>query len=128
MRKKTERVLRYTIFTLESHPALVALIDYVAQAPGIESGNYGNWHDYRKEANHVSRQWRKIHELIHIASYLRITDAEVIEESQYAYSGRYQWDGKQWDYCTGQYFPTEYRSAVISILNNLIHKEERKCK
>lgn len=128
MRKRTVKALQYTNFTLESHPALVALINYTAQSPGLEPGNYGTWQDYRNEANQISRQWRKIVELVRIVSFYRITDEQVIEESESSWSGRYEWDGTRWEYTTGQYFPVEYRPAAITILKNLINREERKCK
>ncbi|HEY3376377.1 MAG TPA: hypothetical protein VGL77_02690 [Armatimonadota bacterium] len=128
MRKRTQRALQHTHFTIESHPALVALVDYAAQRPGLEYGNYGDWHAYRNEVNYISRQWQKICALVKIASFCGITDDQVIQQSESSWLGRYHWDGTQWDYCVGQYFPTEYRAAVMAILNNVIREEERRCK
>jgi hypothetical protein len=49
-----------------------------------------------------------------------ITAADIIEASKRAYSGRLQInqtaDGFDVDYCTGQYFPTEYRRAAACVL------------
>lgn len=116
MRNMTERALRYTKFTSESHPALVALIDYAAQRPGLEPCNYGNWQSYKTEANDISRQWRTICQLLDIADHHQVTDVQVIEASQWAYAGRMTWMGNDWEYTCGQYWPTEYRSAVIAVL------------
>jgi hypothetical protein len=33
-----------------------------------------------------------------------------------AFSGRLSWDGAKLDYCTGQYWPTEYRAAACAVL------------
>jgi len=116
MRKRTERALRYTDFTPKSHPATVALLDYAAQRPGLEYANYGNWQSYRSEAASITRQWQTICELVRIADHYHITDAQIIDASQWAFSGRMTWTGSEWDYCTGQYWPTEYRAAVAAVL------------
>ena len=116
MRKRTERALRYTQFTPASHPALVALIDYAAQRSGLDIRNYGTWQSYRSEAGHITRQWETICSLLQAANYHCVTDEQIISASEWAYSGRMTWTGSEWDYCTGQYWPTEYRSAVLAIL------------
>ena len=33
-----------------------------------------------------------------------------------AFSGRLSWDGASLSYCTGQYYPTEYRLAAAAVL------------
>lgn len=113
MRKKTERALRYTQFTPESHPALVALVDFAAQRPGLDIRNYGTWQSYRSEAAQITQQWGTICELLRAANHYQVTDEQVIAASEWAYSGRLTWYGSEWEYCTGQYWPTEYRSAVL---------------
>lgn len=123
-----QQAIRFTDFTCESHPALVALIDYAAQTPGLDPRNYHTWQAYRREAQSISQQWRKIVELVRIANFYRVTDEQVIRESESTWSGRYHWDGRQWEYYAGHYFPIEYRAAVISIFKNLIQEEGRRCK
>ena len=120
MRKRTEMALRYTRITPATHPALVALIDYAAQRPGLDIRNYGTWQSYRGEATHITRQWQTICELLPAVNYHEITDDQLIEASRWAYSGRMTWIGTEWDYCTGQYWPTEYRQAVIAILRAVL--------
>ena len=116
MRKRTEKALRYTNYTMASHPALVALIDYAAQRPGLDCRNYGTWQNYQSESAHITRQWHIICELLQAANHYHLTDTQIIDASKSAFSGRMTWLGDEWDYCTGQYWPTEYRSAVIAIL------------
>ncbi|MHB9134723.1 MAG: hypothetical protein ACYDBB_26930 [Armatimonadota bacterium] len=116
MRQRAQRALRYTHFTPETHPALCALIDYAAQRPGLEYANYGNWQAYQAEMHHISRQWRQIVSLLDAVEYHKVTDAQILEAASWAYSGRYEWDGQQWSYCVGQYFPVEHRQGVIAIL------------
>lgn len=125
MRKRTMTALKYTDFTQESHPALCALIDYAAQRPGLEIGNYGTWQSYRDEAAGITRQWQTICELVRAANHYNITDLQIIAASEWAYSGRMTWDGGEWDYCCGQYWPTEYRAAVIAVLRYSLPAHER---
>jgi hypothetical protein len=125
MRKRAERALRRTHITPESHPALVALIDYAAQRPGLDIRNYGTWENYRSEAAWITRQWQTICDLIRDADFHGVTDAQVIEASTYTYSGRMSWTGSEWDYCTGQYWPTEYRRAICAILRAVLPRDER---
>lgn len=124
MYKSTVRALRYTHFTSESHPALITLIDFAAQRPGLDPRNYGTWQSYRSEAAQITRRWRTICELIQAANYYDITDAQIIDASAWAYSGRLTWTGKDWDYCTAFYWPTEYRSAVIAVLRYALPAHE----
>jgi hypothetical protein len=116
MRKRAQDALRYSRITPATHPALCALLDFAAQRPGLDMRNYGTWESYRAEAGYITRQWQTLVNLVRIASYYQVTDAQVIEASQWAYSGRLTWTGTEWEYCTGQYWPTEYRSAAIAVL------------
>jgi len=124
MRKRALDALRYTRITPETHPALCALLDFAAQRPGLDCRNYGTWESYRAEAGHISRQWGDLVNLVRIADYYRLTDAEVIEASRWAYSGRLTWNGSEFEYVTGQYFPTEFRSAAIAVLRAAIREHE----
>ena len=36
------------------------------------------------------------------------------------YGGRLTWDGDKLDYCTGQYYPVEYRKAICRALASAI--------
>lgn len=43
---------------------------------------------------------------------------DIIEASRLSYSGRLTWNDErqEWDYCTGSYYPVEYRKAVCSVM------------
>ena len=123
MRKRTQQALRYTRIMPATHPALCALIDYAAQRPGLDCRNYGTWQSYRQEATEITRQWQTICDLLRIANYYGVTDKQIIEASEWAFSGRMTWMDTEWDYCTGQYWPTEYRSAVIAVLRAILPRE-----
>lgn len=120
LRKRTEQALRYTKITLTSHLALTALIDYAAQRPGLDIRNYGSWQSYRDEVTQITRQWHTICKLLPAISFYAVTDEQIIDASRWTYSGRMTWIGSEWEYCTGQYWPTEYRSAVLAILRAVL--------
>jgi len=116
MRKRALKALRYTRITPTTHPALCALLDFAAQRTGLDRRNYGTLESYRSEASYISRQWHTLVNLAHIADYYQLTDAQVVDASRWAYSGRLTWTGSEWEYVTGQYFPCEFRSAAIAVL------------
>jgi hypothetical protein len=124
MRKRATAALRYTRITPTTHPTLCALMDFAAQRPGLDVRNYGTWASYQSEAGYIARQWHALVNLARIADHYRLTDTAIIAASQWAYSGRLTWTGTEWDYCCGQYWPTEYRSAAIAVLRAAIAEKE----
>ncbi|OPZ83647.1 MAG: hypothetical protein BWY76_02178 [bacterium ADurb.Bin429] len=124
MRKRALDALRYTRITPATHPALCALLDFAAQRPGLDCRNYGTWESYRAEAGHITRQWGDLVNLVRIADYYGLSDTDVIDASQWAYSGRLTWTGADWEYCTGQYWPCEYRTAAIAVVRAAIREHE----
>lgn len=124
MRKRAHDALRHTRITPETHPALCALVDFAAQRPGLDCRNYGSWESYRAEAGAISRQWSTLVMLVRFAAVSRLTDAQMIEASQWAYRGRLTWTGTEWRCCTGQYWPTEYRTAAVAVMRAALATNE----
>ena len=95
------------------------LCKFVDQRPGMEPMNYGSCKDYRRDSAEVTRDRRDFYELFIFA--LRKLGAPAldaaIEKNLRNTSGRLSMDesGKL-DYCTGQYFATEYRPAACRVL------------
>ncbi|MGP1664800.1 MAG: hypothetical protein ACTS5I_02560 [Rhodanobacter sp.] len=112
----------------EDFPAFRALIDYAAQSPGLDYGNYGEPTSYRAELRNIGKDWERVQNLTRAAIDLGVTDAEIIAKAPHAFSGRLEWKGDHWDYCTGQYWPTEYRKAVAAILDAVCHDKKRERK
>ena len=101
---------------------ITALRAFVAQRSGMEFANYGDVASFRAEQRAITRDGKEARELLR-AVELRdsITADDIIAASKRAYSGRLliveRADGAvAVDYCTGQYFPTEYRRAVCAVL------------
>lgn len=108
------------------HVALTlrAIVAYAAQRPGLEFGNYcSGWQDargraaYFAESRRISRELARVREALHDAYYAGATDADVMQACDRAFSGRLQVSASGTvGYCTGQYWPTEYRAACVAAL------------
>lgn len=96
---------------------LTALYAFIAQRPGLEYGNYGDPVTYRSEMRSITKDRHDAEALLSaVARHESITYAN-LKDAMRAYSGRLTWDENmgRLDYCTGQYFPTEYRKAVCAV-------------
>ena len=100
---------------------LLALDAHVKQRAGLEFGNYGDVRAYRAEYRSILRDLHDYRTLRAAVANSSISGAELLAACKRAYSGRLrvepQADGRlRVDYCTGQYFPTEYRRAACAVL------------
>lgn len=103
--------------TLDQYTA--ALRTFILQRPGFEPANYGGCASaYRADYSRCLADRNDA--LALLAHVSRATDTATMERSiaDALRSGRMEWnDGTQsLDYCTGQYFPTEYRGAACQLL------------
>ena len=118
---------------LTKQQILEALRKWINQRPGLEFENYGDWGAYRAELRGITRTRSDALQLLRAVSGCEsITADNLIEAFPRAYSGRlaisetkesntYPGYGKQTGgvylgYCTGQYWPTEYRAAACAVL------------
>lgn len=104
-----------------------ALAAFIRQRPGLEFRNYcSSWTDtegrraYFTEARRIARDKRDAESLLLAVRHNDGISADaIIAASQRAYSGRLTLepheDGVTVDYCTGQYWPTEYRRAAAAV-------------
>lgn len=100
---------------------LTALFKFVSQRPGLEFGNYGSISSYRSEMRRITRQRHDFRQLArHVELAQKITAENLVEASKLAFSGRLTFvengDKVGVYYCSGQYFPTEYRAAACAVL------------
>lgn len=101
---------------------LTAIGAFARQRPGLQFGNYGSVPAYRAEARAIQRALREAETLsLAVAERDSITADDIVRASRSAYSGRLTITELtpgtfRVDYCTGQYFPTEYRNAVCAVL------------
>lgn len=118
---------------------LESLRTWINQRPGLEFGNYGDWKNYRAELRHITRDRADALQLMQAVSWREsITAQNLIDAFPQAYSGRlaisegpiisHRIDGQdvdyppavKLDYCTGQYWPTEYRAAACAVLAKVL--------
>lgn len=99
---------------------LSALNAFIRQRPGLEWANYGDASSYRSESRSITRDLNQAQALLRAVRYADISADQLMQAARGAYSGRLsiiERDGKAIiDYCTGQYFPTEYRRAACAVL------------
>ena len=111
---------------------ITGLQAWIAQRPGLEFGNYGDLKNYRSEMRRITRQRHDAEKLLLAVSNSAIDADTLLDSFKRAYSGRLTCeklpDGRvKFDYCTGQYFPTEYRAAACAVLSNALwnyHRED----
>ena len=105
---------------------LSALDDFIRQRPGLEAGNYGDAQSYNAEVRSIGKDRKDAFELLAAVGWRdSITADKLLEAAKSAYSGRlsisFDDQGRcVLDYCTGQYFPTEYRRAVCAVLSSAL--------
>lgn len=103
-----------------------ALRSFVRQRSGMEPGNYNSYQSYNQERRRITKDLADATRLLdYVAARDSITADAIVEASRRAFSGRLKITpkgatGYSVDYCTGQYFPTEYRRAVCSVLSSAI--------
>lgn len=109
---------------LNKEQILAALRAWVNQRPGLEFANYGDVSNYRSELRSITRDRADALRLLRDIELRDSITAPMILEGFRAYSGRLQIkeeDGKaRLEYCTGQYWPTEYRKAVCAICSAVL--------
>lgn len=110
---------------------LEALHKFTAQRAGLEFANYGDVTAYRAEQRSITKDRHHAEALLgYIARRDSITAADILKASEGAFSGRLtittDGDKVRIDYCTGQYFPTEYRRAVCAVAASAIWNQLRK--
>lgn len=104
---------------------LIALLaSWIAQRPGLEFANYGDVSSYRSEMRSITKDGAVAKQLLRYVEMMDSISAEDIIEGFRAFSGRLSLvlRNDEWtlDYCTGQYWPTEYRRAAAAVLSSVI--------
>ena len=108
---------------MPSKSTIVAALDaFIRQGPGLEFGNYGDWTAYRSELRSIGKDLQHARALLRYVEWHDSITADMILDA--AKSGRLsivvEGDKVRIDYCTGQYWPTEYRPAVCRLLSSVI--------
>jgi len=102
-----------------------AIATFIRSRPGLEYGNYDTARSYRAECRQIARDKRDAETLLSAVALSPITAEELLAAFPRAYSGRLSWDAGKLEYCVGQYYPTEYRKAVCSVLASALWSMRR---
>ena len=97
------------------------LMNWINKNPGLDPRDYGDWKNYRQEARRITNQLNDARIML-----VSIRTSGMKKETLYnaffeSFSGRLT-IGKnksgEWElsYCTGQYFPTEYRASACAVM------------
>jgi len=100
-----------------------ALYTFAHKRPQLEWRNYSDSSSYLAEARAITKDLHHARALLRKVELSGITAQDLIKASTEAFSGRLTimpansyTDEIRIDYCTGQYFATEYRKAVCAVL------------
>lgn len=97
---------------------LAAMREHIGQRSGWSSldGCISDYRDMLREG----REARKMLRFVELRD--SITADNILAACKQAFSGRltYNAQKQRFDYCTGQYFPTEYRAAACAVLASVI--------
>lgn len=113
-----------------------ALERHINQRTGIDARNYfSDWRDkegisaFRSEYREILRDGREARELLKaVRRNVTVTAEDILSACDRAYSGRLKYNAEkdEFEYCTGQYFCTEYRAAACCVLASVLwHWSER---
>jgi hypothetical protein len=111
---------------MKKEAILSAIRAHIAQRSGIDFRNYqsGDYQASRRaflgDYRPILKHGRDARALLDFIENRDEITAENIKEATRAFSGRLslveRGDSVAADYCTGQYFPTEYRAAACAVL------------
>lgn len=125
--RRALKALTYAGYSGSTEGALAKLADFAARNSGIEWRNYfsdardlDGMLNYRRECRQIARDWQEFNRVLREANLDGVKDVDVINAAPRAFSGRLSWNQDHWDYCTGQYYCTEYRRAAIAVLDQAI--------
>ena len=123
----------------EKQAILDALDRFVNQRSGMDPRNYGDWKSYRQESRSITKDLHNYRILRGAVGWRDSITADDLKAAFRAFSGRltvkdisakYDDGSIYWafsmDYCTGQYFPTEYRKAACAVLASALWDCKRK--
>lgn len=121
-----------TKITASKETILAALYAFASQRPGLDFANYGDCRTYNAEARAIRKtlsEFRQLFRQVQLSD--SITAENLIEAARSAFSGRLSFiqrgDSVAVDYCTGQYWPTEYRNAACAVLASALWDHKRRC-
>ena len=101
---------------MEKYTVYQKFYDWIMQKPGLEWINYGNSNLIRQEYRHIAQQKERALQALTLFGRLDYNKSQ-LRDAMRSFSGRLKFDSNDnLDYCTGQYWPTEYRLSAAVVL------------
>ena len=113
-------------FWNDAPAALVTVVAFAAQNPGLDFRDYGNVTAYRSDSRRITKSWHDVNKAANSCRIHGVTDDDVRKAAEVEFSGRLSFNGDRLEYCTGQYWPTEYRAAAAAVLEYAAHLAYRR--
>jgi hypothetical protein len=89
---------------------------HVNGRPGFEPGNYATYADLRRDQREATQQRSDAHAMLAAIGWRDSIDADTIRKALQS-GGRLTLDDDgRLSYCTGQYYPTEFRAGACRVL------------
>lgn len=112
-----------------------ALKQFINERPNLDPANYGmargqtpdrkQWFEclrsFNQEKRSITADGTRARKALREALEYPFNAAVIAEAFGRAFSGRLSWNGHSLEYCTGQYYPTEYRKAAAAVLEYYNH-------
>ena len=114
-----------------------ALRKFINARPGLDPANYGCHPDQlayssreqriearramQGDARTIQKDGTRARKALREALTYPFNAAILAESFGQAFSGRLSWNGHSLEYCTGQYYCTEYRAAAATVLEHYCH-------
>lgn len=95
-----------------------AFTQWINQKPRLDFANYGDRCAYASEVRQITKDKHTATKALREAQSYPFSAEAMAYALKSSYSGRLTWNGEEFDYCTGQYWPTEYRKAAYAVLAN----------
>lgn len=125
--RENKRERRLGQYAKSSRNAILdALWAWIRQRPGLDFRDYGEVSSYRAELRSITQDLHDARTLLRAIELSSMT-ADTLKGGFRAYSGRLEWKGGKVEYCTGQYWPTEYRRVVCAVAASALwdyHRED----
>lgn len=106
--------------TLTRAELLERLERFIAQRPGFDFSNYGDMASYRADARTATQQLNDARAMLAAISWRESITADMIRAALRSGGRLTLRDDGTLDYCTGQYWPTEYRAGACRVLASIL--------
>lgn len=109
------------------HAIFTAFHRWINQSPNLDQADYGGrtpagFAAYWSELRGIRKEQTRARKALRQAREFEYNEQAMTDALQHSFSGRLTWNGERFEYCTGQYFPTEFAPAAATVLEAYVNK------